>query len=119
MNKLNIELMRKWVAALRSGKYEQTSDELKTTDPDGQCRYCCLGVLREIEPRIKQESIDSSHSELLDNESLFEHLGLSDCPRLVFDQRDYAKLNDDGKTFGEIATVLETDFPEIKQEIST
>ena len=37
------EIKKKWVAALRSGKYNQTKDHLR--DENG---YCCLGVLCEI-----------------------------------------------------------------------
>lgn len=36
-------VMKKWVEALRSGKYEQTREVLKGDDG-----YCCLGVLCDI-----------------------------------------------------------------------
>lgn len=41
---MNIELMRKWVEALRSGKYSQGYYTLKDTENN----FCCLGVLCDI-----------------------------------------------------------------------
>ncbi len=38
------DVAEKWVAALRSGKYEKGTCVLKTSDG----RYCCLGVLTEV-----------------------------------------------------------------------
>lgn len=38
------EVAKKWVAALRSGKYKQGREFLRDRDD----RYCCLGVLCEI-----------------------------------------------------------------------
>ena len=34
----------KWVAALRSGEFEQTQEVLVLEDDDGKKSYCCLGV---------------------------------------------------------------------------
>jgi hypothetical protein len=57
------KLKAKWVKALRSGKYKQAKDYLKTEievfdDESGETSrneigYCCLGVLCEIAPGIK------------------------------------------------------------------
>lgn len=40
---MNQEIKAKWVAALRSGNYEQGHYRLRSND-----RYCCLGVLCDI-----------------------------------------------------------------------
>lgn len=40
---MNQDIKAEWVAALRSGKYEQTNGALK--DEDG---FCCLGVLCDV-----------------------------------------------------------------------
>ena len=40
---MNAELKAKWLEALRSGKYDQTSGQLRA----GNC-FCCLGVLCDI-----------------------------------------------------------------------
>lgn len=42
------EQFDKWVAALRSGKYTQGTDYLKTSAVDGSACHCCLGVLCEV-----------------------------------------------------------------------
>lgn len=42
------ELKKRWVKALRSGKYKQGKNYLRRQTPEGD-RYCCLGVLCEIE----------------------------------------------------------------------
>jgi len=46
-NKLPKAFKKKWVAALRSGKYKQGKHRLKQTDIKGDS-YCCLGVACEI-----------------------------------------------------------------------
>lgn len=38
---MNEDIKRDWVAALRSGKYKQGANLLRSTDD----KYCCLGVL--------------------------------------------------------------------------
>lgn len=43
----NTEVIREWVAALRSGKYQQTGGKLARTVGDS-AEYCCLGVLCEL-----------------------------------------------------------------------
>ncbi len=42
---MNTELKVKWVAALRSSKYQQTMGQLATDDG---AKFCCLGVLCEV-----------------------------------------------------------------------
>ena len=36
--------MRKWVAALRSGEFKQTREQLGRIEADGSESFCCLGV---------------------------------------------------------------------------
>ena len=43
------EVKGKWVAALRSGEYEQGYEYLKTVEPNGDTKYCCLGVLCQLQ----------------------------------------------------------------------
>lgn len=47
LTKLQLELLREWVAALRSGDYEQGLGEL-IMECDDKKRYCCLGVLCDL-----------------------------------------------------------------------
>lgn len=41
-------IAEKWVAALRSKKYRQGKQLLKSKSPAGVVRHCCLGVLCEL-----------------------------------------------------------------------
>lgn len=47
------DIKAKWVAALRSGKYQQGTRELRPTDD----HFCCLGVLCDIYNKERQEVI--------------------------------------------------------------
>jgi hypothetical protein len=50
------EVMKKWVAALRSGKYRQGEGQLKIpAKHQGHVKYCCLGVLCDIAPKTVGE----------------------------------------------------------------
>lgn len=42
------KIMKKWVKALRSGKYRKTTDQLCRVAQNGNKSYCCLGVLTEL-----------------------------------------------------------------------
>lgn len=44
---MNAEVKRKWVEALRSGKYRQGKNRLRNTKGE----FCCLGVLCDIAER--------------------------------------------------------------------
>lgn len=48
---MNQEVKQKWIAALRSGEYDQAYSQLKLKDA-----YCCLGVLCEL--AIEDEIIE-------------------------------------------------------------
>lgn len=46
---MNPEIKAEWLAALRSGEYQQGKSHLKRADDDSKTlRYCCLGVLCEL-----------------------------------------------------------------------
>ena len=45
---VNKAVIKRWVKALRSGKYKQGLGALKATDSEGKPRYCCLGVLCDL-----------------------------------------------------------------------
>lgn len=99
MTKLNRELLKRWVAALRSGDYKQGRGHLHSRWDD---TYCCLGVLREIEPSISQNKHDPN---TLDENSLQEHMGCR------FPQGELINMNDGlGKTFPEIADFIENNY---------
>jgi hypothetical protein len=85
---------KKWIKALRSGQYEQTTGELKNFQG-----YCCLGVLREI--MDPSDASESKGGDLLSTKQLAK-CGL-DSRRQEF----LAELNDGGSTFEEIADYVE------------
>jgi hypothetical protein len=50
MDKLNPELKKKWIDALRSGKYNQGRTYLAKNN-----NYCCLGVLADLSGNLTDE----------------------------------------------------------------
>lgn len=42
------KIMKRWVKALRSGKFKQGKNALKQLTKDGEAKHCCLGVLCEL-----------------------------------------------------------------------
>ncbi len=42
------EFFDKWIAALESGEYEQTTGRLARDGEDGKRRFCCLGVACDL-----------------------------------------------------------------------
>jgi hypothetical protein len=55
------DVAKKWVKALRSGKYKQGQGYLKQFNSKGQPRHCCLGVLCEI----YNDTMKNSHKKSL------------------------------------------------------
>lgn len=49
----------KWVKALESGKYRQTTNVLMYKDEHRHKTYCCLGVLTSLKPDAKFEDEES------------------------------------------------------------
>jgi hypothetical protein len=88
---MDAELKAKWIAALRSGEYPQGRMSLR----DGANRHCCLGVLcavagRDLDPAYIDDNYD------------FAETALS---KPAAD--DLIAMNDDGKSFAEIADYIE------------
>ena len=46
--KMNPKVKRRWVKALRSGRYRQGVGQLRGVDDNGRTVHCCLGVLCEL-----------------------------------------------------------------------
>lgn len=49
--KTKLPFFDEWVAALKSGEYKQGRRSL-CSDTDGDKKYCCLGVLSQIQERL-------------------------------------------------------------------
>jgi hypothetical protein len=94
---MDAQLKANWIEALRSGKYQQAKSFLKTDDG-----YCCLGVLCDIQGA----DFDAINEE-------FGSLSLSYNPKEYLGQvpetsaSELAQMNDNGKSFSEIADYIE------------
>lgn len=116
--KLKADIKKRWVAALRSGKYEQGYDQLVSLvydDPWSDVvvgrKYCCLGVLAcelGLLDRVDGEDFylpiemglpaDNKAGNLAGN-----FTATADLPV----QNKLARFNDDGKSFKWIASYIE------------
>jgi hypothetical protein len=112
------DLVKKWVAALRSGEYKQGKGYLKYVE-GGKTLYCCLGVLCELtgpgvvekreygEPILDRICTKWNEQSCLLPESVKNAAGLySDCGS--FDGGVLMNLNDSGIPFNEIADLIES-----------
>lgn len=96
---------KKWVDALRSGKYVQGHGCLRSDD-----QYCCLGVALDVlhpekwrKVQNRWRDVDRDDDQLL-SDATIEIIGFSD------DQGTLAEMNDDGTPFAEIADWIETNI---------
>ena len=99
--KPNLPLMRRWIKALESGKYKQAQGRLKRTHGTQQS-FCCLGVLRDLEPKVFEGETRIQNQ--LPEEGVAKFCGSK------FRQDHYAGMNDDGYSFKEIAAKLRQQF---------
>jgi hypothetical protein len=116
---MNPEVKQKWVAALRSGEYEQTGHCLRDNN-----QFCCLGVLCDVfiketggarwkDVQIGYEFVSSTEDEGESEEGsllpyvVYEWAGL-DGGNPVMGEHSATSYNDElGKTFPEIADLIE------------
>lgn len=126
----NVENIRKWVEALRSGRYEQTSGTLAAVDIDGKITgHCCLGVACEVAgivPRVAHQEARYDGDSVKLPQTAQDWLGISEAnpelstdsiakalPRWPVDtscESSLAGLNDGGATFTEIANLIEAEW---------
>ena len=124
------DIAKKWIRALRSGKYKQGKGYLKQFTSKHEPRHCCLGVLCEL----YNDTMKKNHKKTLyteerqDNSSdtIFVRFDLVDggLPTAVRKWADIinplgdfqvscgeyeclADLNDSGKKFSTIADIIE------------
>jgi hypothetical protein len=107
------ENAKKWVAALRSGEYKQTRGQLVNDEGTG---HCCLGVACEVFLKEPCHTLNDSWRE---RGALY---GAAEPVRLWLGLRDeggdfdtggssLAVENDTGKSFAEIADLIESEPP--------
>lgn len=98
---------KKWVKALKSGKYEQTVGQLKR---DG--KYCCLGVACELAKKDGVINHYAGSAEILPA-VVQKRLGLNTrighFNRYYSDCKSLATLNDNYTSFEEIAKIIESE----------
>lgn len=110
---MNQRIKTKWIKALRSGKYKQGFNDLKTEDG----KYCCLGVLTDLYCKATGADFDKFNveystlpPEVQEWASIEEEDDNSDNP--VIEGAALSEYNDGGgtvkpKTFKGIATLIE------------
>lgn len=104
---------RKWINALRSGKYKKTTGALKRTDGS----YCALGVLCDLYKRdgkpLGEKTSKNPEDEFYDAVRIGGEVQMP--PKKVLNwaglgqiqAEDIASLNDFGDSFKRIATFIE------------
>ena len=66
------EVMKKWVKALRSGKFKQGMGTLKQFNSKGVAQHCCLGVLCELyNDSMRKSKKKTLPEKVYDNDSDF------------------------------------------------
>lgn len=107
---MKTEYKKPWIEALRSNKYEQTIQQLRSPDD----KFCCLGVLCDIIDTNAWELNGDSFfhkwggdkSDALLTNPILEEVGLT-----YEESEELFHLNDSrGYTFNQIADYIETEL---------
>jgi hypothetical protein len=111
--KERLKNLRKWVKALRSGKYRQTTGKLVETSGKKPA-YCCLGVGCKVLELPKDTWVGSTDlDEVLDAQDMLGIDSVGKLPRGhgIEDAEDLVDLNDSkGYNFKQIANVIVKEF---------
>lgn len=106
--KPNKTRIKKWVAALRSGKYQQATNRLSRKLPDGKFGYCCLGVAQLVCRREGGPKVNLAKNFTLTH-SVAKWFGIGTNPRLGGSNAAY--YNDTlEENFSQIADRIEKEF---------
>jgi len=98
---------KKWVKALRSGKYEQGAGVLKTEDG----RFCCLGVLTDVLGEKCQPGRENLTRKVMRLAGMKTNIGERPDTEDGFMNDNLAELNDScAYSFKEIADVIEKEY---------
>ncbi len=112
------EIKQLWVSSLRSGEYKQGKYVLKVND-----LFCCLGVLCDLHRKHSDNPKEWRKIIINEKESIHYNSSTTTLPKVVSDWAGLssfnpiikelgeimtlAELNDSGKTFIEIADIIE------------
>ena len=131
-------VMKKWVKALRSGKFKQGRGTLKQYNRQGDAQHCCLGVLCELYNQDMVKKKKKKLSEKVISSDSYHHSSFLHGFVEFNRSRDYlpkkvtewagiennlgcfvyknhkdgclADLNDDGTRFKSIANIIEKNW---------
>ena len=102
-----------WIAALRSGEYQQGKCALRwSACLDQPAKYCCLGVLCDLHAKATGGTWEQNRylgQSMILPEEVLHWAGLTSLGKRVYlpDVPDLASMNDRGSTFKTIADLLE------------
>jgi hypothetical protein len=103
----------KWVKALRSGDYKQSTGRLRSSDD----KFCCLGVLCNIHAQTyPKHAAAQEDSSLYDGcsayppESVLNWAGLKNNEGNFGEINSLAEMNDQGASFREISDIIENNW---------
>lgn len=96
---MKADLKQKWLAALRSGDYQQGQGELLDVSDNA---FCCLGVLCSV-AGIERKDISLW--------ATIEGLGRADLVGYEYTDTLMEMNDDEGKSFAEIADWIEANIP--------
>lgn len=102
---MNADIKAKWLAALRSGEYQQGRYRIRTPDS----RYCCLGVLADVLDGDGWERYSFEYDwQMSGRQESFPVLLRDQVGLPMFDQKHLSSMNDfERKPFAEIADYIE------------
>ena len=120
--KLKPEFKEAWLAALRSGEYQQTRGQLRRDNA-----FCCLGVACDLAQKMGLvpgmwsngafEITPNDQGWNMPPQGVVEAIFEGENPRsathafyIPSERRGLDGLNDLGYTFSELAKIIETDF---------
>ncbi len=83
-HRTRIARLKRWIAALRSGKYKRCTKKLHDASRN---RYCCLGVAADIS-KLRTDEIFDSYT------GIDYYLGLEDHEDGPSDRKKLTKIND-------------------------
>jgi hypothetical protein len=115
---MNKTIMKKWVKALRSGKYRKTTGVLCKVANNGNKSYCCLGVLTDLyNKEHKNNSVDLFGCSLCSRVMKWSGIG-SGYGSLVYntDETTLANLNDcsqSKRSFKRMADIIEKNWEQL------
>lgn len=106
---MKADVKQKWLEALRSGDYQQGKNVLRSSFGPANT-YCCLGVLCDILPQAEWKPYNGRwriwHGFEIEESYVPQNLA-SELELTHPHQRILARMNDEGRSFEEIADYIE------------